>query len=69
MKIITVTSQTNNATTESSTPKLNCTPIVRGYLTIGVQFFITKYTAEVKLVAVLDYLEGKKSFQSSAKKR
>ncbi|MCM3170024.1 hypothetical protein, partial [Peribacillus frigoritolerans] len=41
---------------------MNCTPIVRHHLTIGGAFFMTKYSLELKLKAVLAYLEGMDSF-------
>ncbi|MDF1996453.1 transposase [Peribacillus frigoritolerans] len=50
-------------------PSLNCTPIVRQHLTIGGAVFLTKYTIEEKSNAVLEYLEGKKSYKSIAQER
>jgi hypothetical protein len=41
---------------------VNCTPIVRQYLTIGGAVFLTKYTIDEKSNAILE-LEGKKSYK------
>lgn len=41
---------------------MNCTPIVRHHLTIGGAFFYDKISLELKLKAVLAYLEGMDSF-------
>ena len=48
---------------------MNCTPIVRQHLTIGGAVFLTKYTIDEKSNAVLEYLEGKKSYKSIAQER
>jgi hypothetical protein len=51
------------------TTLMNCTPIVRQHLTIGGAVFLTKYSIDEKTNAVLEYLEGKKSYKSIAQER
>ncbi|MCM3677443.1 hypothetical protein M3699_27670, partial [Peribacillus simplex] len=53
----------NNFTIIKKGCVLNCTPIVRQHLTIGGAVFLTKYTIDEKSNAVLEYLEGKKSYK------
>jgi transposase len=48
---------------------MNCTPIVRHNITIGGAVFMSKYSTEEKLEAVLAYLEGKESYKAIAKER
>jgi transposase len=45
---------------------LNCTPIVGHIQQLEVQFFMTKFSGDVKLAAVQRYLEGVESYSSIA---
>lgn len=47
---------------------LKCTPKVRQNLIFGGAFFMSKYSGELKLKAAKEYLEGKESYESIAKK-
>ncbi len=45
---------------------MNCTQFVRHSLTIGCSFFMTKFTSEDKMNAVIHYQDGSESIKDIA---
>ncbi len=46
---------------------LNCTPIVRHQITIGVQFFMVRLNSREKIKAVKRYVEGREGYKTIAR--